>query len=377
MIKNYCKRYPFLRPLTLVVKFYLKQRYLNETWSGGIGSYTLVVMVLSFLQMQTATGGRTRRTEEGEDLSTLLLQFLQFYGSQFDYFHNVISVIDGGAYLRKEDKNWTTNAAPDALSIEDPTNPELDLAAASFRIQDARAVFMEGFWRLTHESPRWANTHSFLARLFDHGPLPEGVDLAAITLPTASSPRAGSNKPVITELRTSTEALSVPEPLNHSPRHPAPSEDQAHHEDLEGEGKSPQKQGQQKTPAKKKQQHRRQQHSPNGPSNPQPTQNAHTHEPKQPHGHPHHGAPRNQRKTPNHSPKKNGAPVTSPPRHDGPAEHSHTLDPAAPEYHPLFPIIASKAPTDQHGNVSNGNHSQTPARTHIASDDKSSLANAS
>lgn len=173
VVKNYVKRYPMLRPLTLVLKYYLKHRYLNETWSGGIGSYTLVVMILSFLQMRTSTGGRTRNAGNGEDLSTLLLQFLQFYGSQFDYFHNVISVINGGSYLRKEDKNWTSEEAPDALSVEDPVNPQQDLAAGTYRFQDARAVFMEGFWRLTHESPRWSHTHSFLARLFDMGPLPD------------------------------------------------------------------------------------------------------------------------------------------------------------------------------------------------------------
>jgi non-canonical poly(A) RNA polymerase PAPD5/7 len=176
LVKNYVKRYPMLKPLTLVVKYYLKQRYLNETWTGGIGSYTLVVMILSYLQLHTRTGGRAPRAGAGEDLSTLLIGFLQFYGTQFDYLTNVVSVINGGSYLRKEDKNWVSEKAPDALSVEDPTNPSIDIAAGVYRIQDARDVFLEGFWNLTHDSPRrWPHTHSFLARLFDLGTKPEAT----------------------------------------------------------------------------------------------------------------------------------------------------------------------------------------------------------
>lgn len=178
LVKGYVKRYPMLKPLTLVVKYYLKQRYLNETWTGGIGSYTLVVMILSYLQMKTPSGGRHPKPGAGEDLSTLLLGFLQFYGAEFDYFENVISVIKGGSYLRKADKNWVSESAPEALSVEDPMNPSIDIAAGIYRIKDAKAVFLEGFWSLQDDSMtrRWPHTHSFLARLFDLGTSPHAVD---------------------------------------------------------------------------------------------------------------------------------------------------------------------------------------------------------
>lgn len=178
LVKGYVKRYPMLKPLTLVVKYYLKQRYLNETWTGGIGSYTLVVMILSYLQMKTPSGGRHPKPGAGEDLSTLLLGFLQFYGAEFDYFENVISVIKGGSYLRKADKNWVSESAPEALSVEDPMNPSIDIAAGIYRIEDAKAVFLEGFWSLQDESTtrRWPHTHSFLARLFDLGTSPHAVE---------------------------------------------------------------------------------------------------------------------------------------------------------------------------------------------------------
>lgn len=170
LVKKWVKWYPMLRPMTIVLKYYLKQRYLNETWTGGLGSYTLVVMILSFLQMHTPSRGREPKATDGEDLATLTINFLQFYGAQFDYFSSVISVLNGGHYLRKEDKNWVSEAAPDALSIENPIDPEVDIAAGAYRIRDAREVFMEGFYKL--KTQRWSHTHSFLACLFEAGPTP-------------------------------------------------------------------------------------------------------------------------------------------------------------------------------------------------------------
>lgn len=42
---------PPLRPLCLVLKIFLQQRELNEVYQGGIGSYALLVMILTHLQM--------------------------------------------------------------------------------------------------------------------------------------------------------------------------------------------------------------------------------------------------------------------------------------------------------------------------------------
>lgn len=51
VVMEYCKKYPLVKPLTLVIKYYLKQKFLNNSWSGGIGSYTLVIMIISYLQV--------------------------------------------------------------------------------------------------------------------------------------------------------------------------------------------------------------------------------------------------------------------------------------------------------------------------------------
>lgn len=40
-----------LRPLVLVIKQFLAQRNLNEVFTGGLGSYGILLMVYSFLQV--------------------------------------------------------------------------------------------------------------------------------------------------------------------------------------------------------------------------------------------------------------------------------------------------------------------------------------
>ena len=51
IVHNFMDAIPALRPLTLVVKSFLSQRSMNEVFSGGLGSYSVVCMVTSFLQV--------------------------------------------------------------------------------------------------------------------------------------------------------------------------------------------------------------------------------------------------------------------------------------------------------------------------------------
>lgn len=51
MIKHYMSVYPMLSKLVLVLKQFLAQRDMNEVFYGGISSYSLILMVVSFLQV--------------------------------------------------------------------------------------------------------------------------------------------------------------------------------------------------------------------------------------------------------------------------------------------------------------------------------------
>jgi DNA polymerase sigma len=51
LIRSRLADLPALRPLVLVVKQFLAARQLNETFSGGVGSFLVVMMVSSFLKV--------------------------------------------------------------------------------------------------------------------------------------------------------------------------------------------------------------------------------------------------------------------------------------------------------------------------------------
>lgn len=51
MINNYLKKYPALRAIVLIIKAFLHQRSMNEVYSGGLGSYSIVCLAVSFLQV--------------------------------------------------------------------------------------------------------------------------------------------------------------------------------------------------------------------------------------------------------------------------------------------------------------------------------------
>lgn len=82
------------------------QRKLNETYSGGVGSFVLCSMVISFLQMRQRSM-IARRVEEKHvtfNLGSLLLEFLNLYGNTFNYVDVGITVLGGGTYFPKQSK---------------------------------------------------------------------------------------------------------------------------------------------------------------------------------------------------------------------------------------------------------------------------------
>jgi non-canonical poly(A) RNA polymerase PAPD5/7 len=83
LVKELVDYYPALRPLVLVMKQFLYNRDLHETYTGGVGSYLLVMTVVSMLQNHP---GRGPVHKEGEsNFGALLLDYLQLYGTRFNY----------------------------------------------------------------------------------------------------------------------------------------------------------------------------------------------------------------------------------------------------------------------------------------------------
>lgn len=136
-IQKYLERYPEAKYVICVVKYFLKQRGLNETYTGGIGSFLLFCLVISLLQHHPAyTAGIKKYT-----LSHFLVQFFRVYGQSFPYEKVEIDILGTGKYVPKK--------SPDhRLSVRCPFGTEKDLGLPVFQLSRVQQSFTYAYQRL-------------------------------------------------------------------------------------------------------------------------------------------------------------------------------------------------------------------------------------
>lgn len=71
-------QFPELKYLIIFLKIYLKQRHLNETYSGGMGSFLLMILIVFFLQTHRSRDNREEDSQNKFGLGHFLLDFLYF-----------------------------------------------------------------------------------------------------------------------------------------------------------------------------------------------------------------------------------------------------------------------------------------------------------
>ena len=140
LVRSYIDAMPPLRPLVLVLKFFLSQRGLNETFTGGVGSYMLQLMVVSFLQQRHRTDRATGLVSP-QNLGSLLLEFFELYGRDFNYGVTGISVRHAGSYFQKRARGWLYPQRPALLAIENPSDPSFDVGKNSYQVGTAKRAF--------------------------------------------------------------------------------------------------------------------------------------------------------------------------------------------------------------------------------------------
>ncbi|XP_030061290.1 terminal nucleotidyltransferase 4A isoform X2 [Microcaecilia unicolor] len=147
-IKDHMKKYSLLPFLILVLKQFLLQRDLNEVFTGGISSYSLILMAISFLQLHPRIDAR----RDDENLGMLLIEFFELYGRNFNYLKTGIRIRNGGAYIAKEEimKAMTNGYRPSMLCIEDPLLPGNDVGRSSYGAMQVQQVFDYAYLVLSH-----------------------------------------------------------------------------------------------------------------------------------------------------------------------------------------------------------------------------------
>ncbi|EGU11585.1 hypothetical protein RTG_02360 [Rhodotorula toruloides ATCC 204091] len=166
------------RSMVLLVKAFLAQRGMNEVFTGGLGSYSIICMVISFLQLHPKI--QTSTINPNRNLGLLFVEFLELYGKHFNYDQAGITLRGRGGYFNKHDKGWFRPQQPYLLSIEDPNDPQNDVSGGSHAILRVRQTLAGGFDTLA----AWLiQRHSLLASRSN----PSLVALSASALPNADS----------------------------------------------------------------------------------------------------------------------------------------------------------------------------------------------
>ncbi|KAH8374933.1 hypothetical protein KR200_009442, partial [Drosophila serrata] len=147
LIKDFIRQFPELPKLVMVLKQFLRLHGLNEVYStGGVSSYALTLMCVSFLQQQAHNN---KKYSNSNKLGQMLLQFLDYYGRKFDFLKYSISVLSDGGRVEKERLRSTLggNNWQSVLSIEDPVTPTNDIGRSSYAalhvIQGFEAAFLK------------------------------------------------------------------------------------------------------------------------------------------------------------------------------------------------------------------------------------------
>ncbi|KAI8595799.1 hypothetical protein EDD21DRAFT_312927 [Dissophora ornata] len=161
--KDFMDRTPGLKPLTILVKHFLMIRGLNEPYSGGLGSYGTMLMILSFLQRHPMVS--TGLINPSENLGVLFIEFMELYGRHFNFEDVGMSVTDGGSYfpmpqMYNESHNTTRRETGQGAKAQsqlknvriimlDPLDPQNNVTKPAFKYPAVMSHFAKAYERIT------------------------------------------------------------------------------------------------------------------------------------------------------------------------------------------------------------------------------------
>ncbi|PVU95888.1 hypothetical protein BB561_001530 [Smittium simulii] len=139
-----------LRGLSMIIKVFLHQRHMNEVYSGGLGSFAVVMMLISFLQLHPKIQSGAINPEK--NMGILLCEFFELYGKRFNYDSVGIVIRNGGKYIKKpvsyeRDKGYSRPTQ--RLYLEDPGDTTNDITKGTYGMNRIRQMFSGAFDLLT------------------------------------------------------------------------------------------------------------------------------------------------------------------------------------------------------------------------------------
>ncbi|XP_047341553.1 uncharacterized protein LOC124945204 [Impatiens glandulifera] len=141
LVKGLTEQFPAATFLALVLKQFLADRSLDQSYSGGLSSYCLILLITRFLQHEHHHGRPINQNFGG-----LLMDFLYFFGNLFDPRQMRVSVRGSGLYINRE-----RGYSIDPICIDDPLFPTNNVGRNCFRIHQCIKAFADAYSTLESE----------------------------------------------------------------------------------------------------------------------------------------------------------------------------------------------------------------------------------
>lgn len=129
------------------LKYFLLSKGNSQVFLGGIGSYSLALMVIRFFQEESVKELiREEDTYQNSILGYLLLGFLERFGDVNFFKNHVISVQDGGDYIQCDlnyGRHHNSEKKSSVLRIKDHIEPWNDVSYGSFKSEEILRDFQE------------------------------------------------------------------------------------------------------------------------------------------------------------------------------------------------------------------------------------------
>ena len=150
---EYCQKalklQPALYPLCMIVKYFLKIKDLSRVNEGGLGSYSVLLLFISFLDHHPKVASGQIRPMD--NLGVLLIEFFEFYGKKFQ--NEAVGIdVKPKTYFDRFDPEYAYRIRSGGhipLVLIDPLDPDNIVSRASHQYSKVRSAFTTAYHTMT------------------------------------------------------------------------------------------------------------------------------------------------------------------------------------------------------------------------------------
>lgn len=152
LIRNWLSVTPGMRELVLIIKQFLSTRRLNDVHTGGLGGFSIICMVYSFLQLHPKI--KMDEIDTLENLGVLLIEFFELYGKNFSYDEVALSFNEDEYPIYVPKSHWKALLPVKrqfSIAIQDPRDPSNNISRGTFNLGTIKKSFAGAFDLLTNK----------------------------------------------------------------------------------------------------------------------------------------------------------------------------------------------------------------------------------